>query len=88
MVIHKKAAKYINKSFFFQKKYLKRSTFEQADTTPIKKYFYVIVSHNIIYNPNKIKKDIIREKRPIASDNANPKMAYEKSCGFSDGLRA
>ena len=42
----------------------------------------------IIYKPNNIKKDIISEKSPIASDKANPKMAYEKSCGLSDGLRA
>lgn len=26
--------------------------------------------------------------RPIASARANPKMAYEKSCCFNDGLRA
>lgn len=26
--------------------------------------------------------------RPIASARANPKIAYEKSCCFSDGLRA
>lgn len=26
--------------------------------------------------------------RPIASARANPKIAYEKSCCFNDGLRA
>ncbi len=33
-------------------------------------------------------KAIIRQKRPIASDKAKPKIAYEKSCCFKLGFRA
>ena len=33
-------------------------------------------------------KAIIRQKRPIASDNAKPKIAYENSCCLRPGLRA
>merc|ERR1712166_596560 len=43
---------------------------------------------NTIYKANNSKKAIIRQKRPIASDRAKPKMAYEKSCCFNEGLRA
>lgn len=28
----------------------------------------------------------MRENRPIASDKAKPRMAYEKSCCFKDGF--
>ncbi len=31
---------------------------------------------------------IIRQKRPMASERAKPRMAYEKSCCFKLGLRA
>ena len=41
-----------------------------------------------IYNPNKIRKAIIREKSPMASDKANPRIAYENNCGFNDGFLA
>merc|ERR1712176_904654 len=56
----------------------------------VKLRHYILTNIQIIfiYKPNKIKKDIISEKSPIASDKANPKIAYEKSCGFNDGLRA
>ena len=30
----------------------------------------------------------MRQNRPIASDKANPKIAYENNCCFNDGLRA
>ena len=33
-------------------------------------------------------KAIIRQKRPIASDRAKPKMAYEKRWCFNERLRA
>lgn len=35
---------------------------------------------------NKIKKATIKQKRPIASDKANPRIAYENSCCFSEGF--
>merc|ERR1712071_252241 len=41
-----------------------------------------------VYRANRIKNDIIRQKSPIASDRANPKIAYEKSCCFNDGFLA
>lgn len=43
---------------------------------------------SLIYKPNRIKKDIISEKSPIASDKANPRIAYENNCGLSDGFLA
>ena len=33
-------------------------------------------------------KAIIRQNRPIASDKAKPKMAYENNCCLRPGLRA
>lgn len=33
-------------------------------------------------------KPIDKQKRPIASERAKPRMAYEKSCCLSEGLRA
>ncbi len=33
-------------------------------------------------------KAIIRQKRPIASDKAKPRIAYENNCCFKPGLRA
>jgi hypothetical protein len=33
-------------------------------------------------------KAIIRQKSPMASERAKPRMAYEKSCCFKLGLRA
>lgn len=35
---------------------------------------------------NRIKKATIRQKRPIASDRANPRIAYENSCCFREGF--
>ena len=40
------------------------------------------------YNPKRIKNAIISENSPIASESANPRIAYENSCGFKDGFRA
>lgn len=40
------------------------------------------------YRAKRIKNAIIRQKRPIASDKAKPRMAYEKSCCFRDGFLA
>ena len=40
------------------------------------------------YIANSNKKAIIRQKRPIASDKANPRMAYEKSWAFIEGFLA
>ena len=40
----------------------------------------------ICYMANKIKKATIKQKRPIASDKANPRIAYENSCCFSEGF--
>lgn len=37
---------------------------------------------------NSIKNAIIRANRAIASDNANPRIAYPNSCCLSDGFRA
>lgn len=39
-------------------------------------------------NANSSKNAIIRQKRPIASDNANPNIAYENNCCFKDEFRA
>lgn len=36
---------------------------------------------------NKIKKATIRLNRAIASDKANPRIAYVKSCCFNEGFR-
>ena len=33
-------------------------------------------------------KAIIKQKRPIASDSANPRMAYENNCAFKPGFLA
>uniref|UniRef100_H2Y070 Uncharacterized protein n=1 Tax=Ciona intestinalis TaxID=7719 RepID=H2Y070_CIOIN len=38
------------------------------------------------YRANRIRKATIRQKRPIASDNAKPRMAYVKSCCFREGF--
>lgn len=35
---------------------------------------------------NRIKKATIRQNRPIASDRANPRIAYENSCCFREGF--
>jgi len=35
-----------------------------------------------------MRKATIKQKRPIASDKAKPRMAYEKSCCFRDGFLA
>lgn len=45
-----------------------------------------IPSSNFHYMANKIKKATIKQKRPIASDKANPRIAYENSCCFSEGF--
>lgn len=39
-----------------------------------------------IHMANRIKKATIRQKRPIASDRANPRIAYENSCCFREGF--
>lgn len=33
-------------------------------------------------------KAIIRQNKPIASDNAKPRIAYENNCCFKDGFLA
>lgn len=38
------------------------------------------------YMANRMRKATIKQKRPIASDKANPRIAYEKSCCFRDGF--
>lgn len=38
------------------------------------------------YIANRIRKATIKQKSPIASDRANPRMAYENSCCFRDGF--
>jgi hypothetical protein len=35
-----------------------------------------------------MRKAIIRQNNPIASDKANPRIAYENSCPFCDGFLA
>lgn len=35
---------------------------------------------------NRMRKATIKQKRPIASDRANPKIAYENNCCFRDGF--
>lgn len=42
----------------------------------------------IFYIANRIRKATIKQKSPIASDRANPRMAYENSCCFRDGFLA
>jgi hypothetical protein len=37
---------------------------------------------------NKIKNAIIKANNAIASDNANPKIAYPNNCCFNDGFLA
>lgn len=39
-----------------------------------------------IYMANRMRKATIKQKRPIASDRANPKIAYENNCCFRDGF--
>ena len=51
-------------------------------------YFGPIFWCAYLYKANRIKKATIRQKRPMASDRAKPRMAYVKSCCLSDGLRA
>ena len=41
-----------------------------------------------IYYEYRSKKDIIRANSPVASDRANPRIAYENNCGRRAGLRA
>lgn len=41
---------------------------------------------SFIYMANKIRKATIKQNRPIASDRANPKMAYENNCCFKEGF--
>lgn len=38
------------------------------------------------YMANKMRKATMRQKRPMASDRAKPRMAYEKSCCFKEGF--
>lgn len=38
------------------------------------------------YMANRMRKATIKQKRPMASDKANPRIAYEKSCCFRDGF--
>ena len=38
------------------------------------------------YIANRIRKATIKQNSPIASDRANPRMAYENSCCFRDGF--
>lgn len=40
------------------------------------------------YMANRIRNATIRQKSPMASDKAKPKMAYEKSCCFREGFLA
>ena len=40
------------------------------------------------YNPNKIKKAIIKQNNPIASEIANPNIAYVNNCCFREGFLA
>lgn len=40
----------------------------------------------IFYIANRIRKATIKQNSPIASDRANPRMAYENSCCFRDGF--
>merc|ERR1712018_160678 len=41
-----------------------------------------------VYKANKIRKATIRQNRPIASDKAKPRIAYENNCCFRDGFLA
>jgi hypothetical protein len=43
------------------------------------------VLYNYEYSSRKL---IIKANSPVASDRANPRIAYENSCGRSAGLRA
>ena len=49
-----------------------------------------LVLHNQqnVQKAKRRRKAIIKQKRPMASDRANPRMAYEKSCCLREGLRA
>ena len=38
------------------------------------------------YIANRIRKATIKQNSPMASDRANPRMAYENSCCFRDGF--
>jgi len=40
------------------------------------------------YIANRIRKATIRQNSPMASDRANPRIAYENSCCFRDGFLA
>ncbi|KAH1185113.1 hypothetical protein KIL84_013054 [Mauremys mutica] len=45
-----------------------------------------ITASRSLHIANRIKKATIRQKRPIASDRANPRIAYENSCCFREGF--
>lgn len=38
------------------------------------------------YIANRIRKATIKQNSPMASDRANPRMAYENSCCFREGF--
>lgn len=40
----------------------------------------------LVYMANRIRNATIRQKRPMASDRAKPRMAYENSCCFREGF--
>jgi hypothetical protein len=40
------------------------------------------------YRANRMRKPMVKQKSPMASERANPRIAYEKSCCFNEGLRA
>ena len=42
----------------------------------------------LVHIANRIKNDTIKANSPVASANANPKIAYPNNCPVSDGFRA
>ena len=47
---------------------------------------YLVNVKSTDYNANKIRKAIIRQNRPMASDKANPRIVNENICCFNEGF--
>ena len=49
---------------------------------------YMQSKMHCLYKANKIRNATMRQNNPIASDKANPRIAYENSCCFKEGFLA
>ena len=51
-----------------------------SDSQILAQFMYTPPFYDDFYNPNNIKKDTISPNNAIASQSANPKIAYTNSC--------